>query len=655
MRSHEQASQDAHDREVSELRARIAELEAALQQQESSSATSISEREAFLREAERAIHLGTWTWDIPSEAFTWSDELYRILGLDPAQTPTRAAFDARVHPDERERVGAAIDKLLQDGRFPVIECRVVRPDGTIRRVALSASCLRDGHGNPRRLIGAVLDRTASLDAEFELRRTLALLEEAQSFAQLGSWRFDPQTGETEWSREFRRIAGLASDVAPSVPAFLGCILPEDQAAFIAQYEHVLKLPGGGEADGRLRRPDGEVRHIRVSGALVPGPTGSPELRGTLLDVTDQVRLREELAHSQKTEAIGRLAAGIAHDFNNLLMVVIGNLDLLEGGVGDSPELEDCKRAVESASNLTRRLLAFGRRAQLSLSVIAPNELVGSTMSLMRRLVTDQVRLETQLAPELPAIRIDPVELERALVNLVVNARDVMPKGGLVTISTSRCEVDGAEWVDITVKDEGPGIPQTELPQIFEPFYTTRHASGGSGLGLATVLGTAEQHGGTVKVSTQVGRGSAFTIRLPGVSAGVVASVPRAPVDVVTMNLQGLKILIVDDEPMVAEAARRMLSARTHVVYVATSPDEAVAVWSQHKSELDLVLCDVVMPEMRGPELVRRLSENNTSPRVLFMSGYNDEATFAELEHPVLAKPFNLLALEQAIERVVSGT
>lgn len=498
------------------------------------------------------------------------------------------------------------------------------------------------------------ERAANLHAEVELRRTLSLLEEAQRFAQLGSWRFDPQTGETEWSLEFRRIAGIPSDVPPSVPAFLGCILPEERDAFIARYQHVMQMPGGGEAEGRLRRPDGEVRHIRIQGALVAGPTGSPELRGTLLDITDQVRLQEDLAHSQKTEAIGRLAAGIAHDFNNLLMVVIGNLELLEAQVVDSPELEDCKRAVESASNLTRRLLAFGRRAQLTLTVVEPNQLVSSTMSLMRRLVADEVRLETVLSANLPAIRVDPVEIERALVNLVVNARDVMRAGGLVTISTGQCEAEGARWVEITVKDEGPGIRDKDLPHIFEPFYTTRQAAGGSGLGLATVLGTAEQHGGTVKVSTQLGQGSAFTIRLPAVKHDAVPHFQRRSAEKEAVALPSLKILVVDDEPMVAEAARRMLSARTHRVYVATSHDEAVAVWSAHRQELDLVLCDVVMPDMRGPELVRKLVQNDVQPRVLFMSGYNEEATFAELAHPVLAKPFNLSALEQAIERVIAS-
>lgn len=645
---------DALRREVIRLRAQVAELQRSAARHDEGRDGSVAEREELLREAERVMHLGTWTWDLQSGQVSWSDELYRILGLDPGTTPPSGeAFLERVHADDRARFLAASEQGLNEGIFPLLDHRLVRPDGSMRQVTLSSTALFDNSGRPRRIVGAVLDRTQSLGVEAELRRTLALLEEAQRFAQLGSWRFDPETRETEWSAEFRRIAGLSVDVPPSVPAFLERIHPDDQSRFVQAHQRNMSTPMGGQIDGRLLRPNGELRHVRVTGAVVEGASGRSELRGTMLDITEQVRMREELAHSKKMEAVGRLAAGIAHDFNNLLTIVTGNLELLHEQVGECPELDDSLRAVQSASNLTRRLLAFGRRAQLSLAVVEPNEIVRSTMSLLHRLVGDQIRLETQLAAGLPAIHVDALEIERALVNLVVNARDVVAAGGTVRIVTRAHTVDGSHWVELTVQDDGPGIAHSEVPHIFEPFYSTRVGSGGTGLGLATVLGTAEQHGGTVRVDTEPGKGSAFTIVLPGVephsrepSLEHRAVTPRTAV-------APLRILVIDDEPMVAEAASRMLRSRGHRVKVETAPLEVLSWWRDRRSEFDIVVCDVVMPEMRGPELIARLSEEGGAPSVLFMSGYNEDETLTKADITVLAKPFTVSALEEAITRVLA--
>lgn len=649
----EGGAEETLQREVLELRARVAELQRAAARHEDVDGVSLAEREELLREAERVAHLGTWTWDMQNGRITWSEELFRIFGLSPGSvTPTVEAFMERIHPDDRARVAETTQQGLTSGVFPLLDCRIVRPEGSVRQATVDGSCLFDASGNPRRMVGTVLDRTQSLAAEAELRRTLALLEEAQRLAHLGSWRFVPETNETEWSLEFRRIAGLPLDLTPNVAAFLERIHPEDREAFQTRYRQAMSSPKGGELDGRLLLPSGEVRHVRLHGAFTVTATGARELRGTLHDITEQVRLREERARSQKLEAVGRLAAGIAHDFNNLLTVVTGNLELLSNQVGASSELEDALRAVASASNLTRRLLAFGRKAQLSLTLVSPNQLVQSTMTLMQRLVGDQVRLETVLAQELPLVHVDALEIERALVNLVVNARDVSPHGGVVEIATSARQVDGREWVELTVRDYGPGIKESELAHIFEPFYTTRANRGGTGLGLATVLGTAEQHGGSVRVATTENQGSAFTIVLPATRDAAQnshqSSQPVAPVHIARQ----MNILVVDDEAMVAEATRRMLVSRGHHVHVATSLRDAHAAWRDLHERLDLVICDVVMPEVRGPDLIQSLTASGPVPRVVFMSGYSEEATQAKLG-PVLAKPFTLAALEAAIDHAMA--
>jgi two-component system cell cycle sensor histidine kinase/response regulator CckA len=276
------------------------------------------------------------------------------------------------------------------------------------------------------------------------------------------------------------------------------------------------------------------------------------------------------------------------------------------------------------------------------------------------LVGDEVRLETELAPNLPRVYVDLLEIERALINLVVNARDVMPSGGVVQIATRECRVDGASFIELSVSDEGPGISETDRPHIFEPFYTTHQDTGGTGLGLATVLGTAEQHGGTVHVEARASGGSVFTILLP--VATTTSAAPREPRSVESQAGRAdarpsrhtgrpLQLLVIDDEPMIANVTGRLLSSRGHQVRVTSDPQGALAIWAEHGKDIDLVICDVAMAEMRGPELIARLAEGGVTPRVLFITGYSEEATRSALGHPVLAKPFTATALWDAVSKL----
>jgi len=642
-------------REVVVLRARVAELQRAAARHEDTAVVSLAEREELLREAERIAHVGTWTFDLSSGRVTWSDELYRILGLEPGSiTPSVETFFASVHEEDRLRAQETTERAIREGILPLVDCRIVRPDGSIRHTTHLSSMLFDAEGTTRRMVGGVLDRTESLAAEATLRRTLGLLEEAQRFAKLANWRFDPRTGELEWSPEFCRICGIPEEARPTPQLFFERVAPEDRPRFEDGYQRSLVQPESGRTDTRIVRPDGEVRHVQLESFRVPNADGHVELRGTLLDVTEQIRIREELAHAQKIEAVGRLAAGIAHDFNNLLTVITGNLELLEERIGAAPELQDSRHALASASSLTARLLAFGRKAQLSLRLVDPNELVRSTIALMHRLVGDEVRLETQFGDGLPQVRVDPLEIERALVNLVVNARDAMPSGGSVRICTSAEDARTAQpKVLLSVEDSGPGIAPPERALIFEPFYTTRGKAGGTGLGLATVLGTAEQHGGSVRVEDRRGGGSVFTIVLPAASLQQSSDAPIAEGEGPRNVDRRLELLVIDDERMVADVTRRMLERRGHRVHVAIHPREALAVWADRSQDIDLVICDVVMAEQRGPELVARLAESGVQPRVLFITGYSEEAVRYELGHPVLSKPFTASALWTAINAILS--
>lgn len=225
-------SDEALQREVLELRARVAELQRAAARHEDTAGISLAEREELLREAERIAHLGTWTWDIQSGRVTWSDELFRIFGLEPGSlSPSTDAFVGHIHVDDRPRAEQATKQGLRDGVFPLFDYRIVRPDGSLRQATIYGSCLFDAEGNPRRVVGVVMDRTQGYAVEAEQRRTLSLLEEAQRSAQLGSWRFVPETNETEWSLEFRRIAGLPLDMTPHVRRFSSAFTPKIERRF----------------------------------------------------------------------------------------------------------------------------------------------------------------------------------------------------------------------------------------------------------------------------------------------------------------------------------------------------------------------------------------------------------------------------------------
>jgi CheY-like chemotaxis protein len=232
----------------------------------------------------------------------------------------------------------------------------------------------------------------------------------------------------------------------------------------------------------------------------------------------------------------------------------------------------------------------------------------------------------------------------------------MPGGGVVHIATATSSADGGTYVELSVADEGAGIDEAIRPHIFEPFFTTRHQAGGTGLGLATVLGTAEQHGGTVRVGARATAGTVFTIVLPAAAEdGATAQAARQlPLAAPKPGLRSLRLLVIDDETKVAEVTRGILETRGHAVYVTNQPEEALQIWASHQSNIDLVICDVVMARMRGPELVARMSEGGLRPRVLFMTGYSEEAVHAELGHPVLTKPFTADSLLAAIAEVLGS-
>jgi PAS domain S-box-containing protein len=403
--------------------------------------------------------------------------------------------------------------------------------------------------------------------------------------------------------------------------------------------------------------------LRGSGGKVTG------VIGVATDVTERRHLEAQLRQAQKMEAVGRLAGGVAHDFNNLLTAIGGYSELLQtrwgGTAHGAKELEEIRKACQRATALTRQLLAFSRRQVLEPKVLDLNAVVTRTEQMLRRLIGEDVDLITSLHPSLGRVRADPSQVEQILMNLVVNARDAMPQGGRVVVETANVELGPSfaarhpetqpgPYVMLAVSDTGSGMDPETLAHLFEPFFTTKGPGEGTGLGLSTVYGIVRQSGGNIWAYSEPGRGSTFKIYLPRAEEAA-ESVPEAAR--VTPRLRGNEtILVVEDEKIVRSLALEILKMHGYSVLEARNGTEALKVAARHSGTIHLMLTDVVMPQMGGPELVQRLQPLRPEMRILYMSGYTGGALVQQgvlaPETALLSKPFGVDALARKIREIL---
>jgi signal transduction histidine kinase len=414
----------------------------------------------------------------------------------------------------------------------------------------------------------------------------------------------------------------------------------------------------------LRDASGAIGHVAL---CVKDVTAQLELQET----AEALRHSEEqLRQSQKLEAVGRLAGGIAHDFNNLLSVILSYSELLLRGSrpGHSirVELEEIKKAGQRAADLTRQLLAFSRQQVLDLKVLDLNELVTGISTMLTRVLGEDIELKTEAAPGLGKVRADPGQIEQVIMNLAVNARDAMPTGGRLTIETADVLVDEGharehpgvspgEHVMIAVSDTGSGMDESTRSRVFEPFFTTKERGKGTGLGLSTVFGIVRQSGGHIGLHSELGRGTRFTIYLPRVEDSVetISSIPPA------VEARGTEtILLVEDEEQVRNVTAGILRSAGYCLLEAARPKEAIALCEGHPAEIHMLLTDVVMPEMNGRQLATRVTLLRPAIKVLFMSGYTDDAI---LRHGILdsgvaflQKPLTPTGLTRKVREVLDS-
>ena len=379
------------------------------------------------------------------------------------------------------------------------------------------------------------------------------------------------------------------------------------------------------------------------------------------DLTVRKGLEEQLRHAQKMEAIGRLAGGIAHDFNNMLVAIIGNSELLAMELEDRPELlglaKEITHAGDRAAVLVRQLLTFSRKQEIRPEVVDVGELIAKLHTFLERLIGEDVTLIRVPATEEISVKIDPGQLEQLLINLVTNARDALPTGGTITIEVRRADLGGEEigaaggleagsYAVLSVSDTGVGMDAETARRAFDPFFTTKDVGKGTGLGLATVHGIAMQSGGSATLYSVPGRGTTVKVSLP-ISLTSVFAVPRSTAELPTEGGDET-ILVVEDEASVSNLVMRVLGGKGYRLLKALNGEQAIAVWNENEGKIDLVLSDVVMPVMGGPEFVKALRESGNDPHVLFVSGYTSNAlaalTDAGMDLDLLEKPFSAAEL-----------
>jgi PAS domain S-box-containing protein len=453
---------------------------------------------------------------------------------------------------------------------------------------------------------------------------------------------------------------------------LEMIHDDDRDTVVGRLTEAMANPGGRvDVAARVRHKDGSWRYLEgVLTNLLDDPSVGA-IVNNYRDATERRNLEQQVIQAQKMEAVGRLAGGVAHDFNNILTAIGGYTDLLLADLPlDDPRREDVDeihRAADRAAALTQQLLAFSRRQVLQPKVIDLNALVSNVEKLLRRLLGEDVLLATALAGDVGRVRADPGQLEQVIVNLAVNARDAMPTGGRLTLETSNVDLDAAyaaehrsvvpgPYVVIAVSDTGTGMSADVQSHMFEPFFTTKEVGKGTGLGLATAYGIVKQSGGSIWVYSELGHGTTIKVYLPRVDEPAEPLGSSAPVD--ATSLRGTEtILLVEDEPSVRAVARQILARQGYVILEAPDGQTALAMVDGGGPSVDLVLTDVVMPGLSGRGLADQLATRCPGLRVLFMSGYTDDAIVRHgMLEPGLAylqKPFRPDALVRKVREVLN--
>jgi PAS domain S-box-containing protein len=592
----------------------------------------------------------------------------RMMGHENPESMLGVHWEKIYDPEDVASLRGGIrQSLMAEGRW-FGQVNIRRRDGSIIPVEMAVTMLANG-------VTACIGHDISARKEAEKARADAENKYRMLVEQVAAISYIAELG----------IAGEWHYVSPQIEAITGYSQEEWLAGSRDWIRHIPKEDHGVieaaeesslrgnrfQAEYRIVRKDGSVIWVSDTAVVVAGSNSHPVMEGIIVDITERKLLENQLQQSRRMEAVGRLAGGIAHDFNNLLTIIKGYAELAVQRSGIQPELRadvmQIENASERASTLIRQLLAFSRRQVLQPKIIDLNAIVMGLDKLLARLMGEYIEMVTRCGANVGNVKADPAQVEQVIMNLVMNARDAMPKGGRLTVETCNVDLDSTyardhvsvkpgAYVMLAVSDTGMGMSPETVAHIFEPFFTTKESGRGTGLGLSTVYGIVKQSGGYIWVYSEPGQGTTFKVYLPRVQE--LAETRPEVVKVPEVRKGTETVLLVEDEDAVRELASMILNANGYRVLPARNGEEAEQFCANHAGEIHLVLTDIMMPGTSGRELARRITTRHPRARVLYMSGYTDNvlAQGGVLEEGVsfLQKPFTPAVLAQKVRDVLDS-
>lgn len=624
----------------------------------------IRRSEQVLRTAMEAGEDAIWERDLASGTITWLDHrIEEMLGYSPDQVRCIGDVLALVHPDDRDHIQSALQAHLVEQVPYRTELRIRRKDGSYGHFVSLGKAIRDASGHPARLAGFLRDITLQREAEAHVGEQAALLDKAQDAIHVK----DLDGRLLYWNQSSERVHGWKAEevLGRLVTEFL-----EVDAAQFSEARRIVLQKGDWTGETFEWTKDGRRLTVRSSWTLVRDAQGQPKaILSISTDITERKRLEAQLFRAQRLESLGTLAGGIAHDLNNVLAPMLLTIEALQAKTTDP---EDCEflalleQSAQRGAAMVRQVLSFARGVEGRRGKIHPRDLVYELEKILSTTFLKQFRVHLRAGRDTWPLVGDATQLQQALLNLCVNARDAMPSGGTLTLSTENVVVDEANaamhldarpgpYVLFRVVDTGTGIVPEIRDKIFEPFFTTKEVGKGTGLGLSTTAAIVKSHGGFVSVCSEIGKGTTFSVYLPAhgqVSAE--ADSGHEPVDLSAAS--GELVLVVDDEPAIRESTKRALQHAGYRVLLAADGSEALALYVQHQDEVAAVITDLMMPILDGIATTRALRRLNARLRIIVATGLATKAqTVAATDagaNQFLAKPYTARTLLVTLQRVL---
>jgi PAS domain S-box-containing protein len=612
----------------------------------------------------RATNDAIWDWDLRTNAVWWNDGYETLFGYDLITiVPNVSSWTERVHPEDLERVVGGIHEAIDAGAEQwSAEYRFRRQDGGYAYVLDRGHIIRQG-AEAVRMIGGMTDMTDRRVVEERLTEQAALLDSAHEAIAVK----DLDDRIVYWNKGAERTYGWRADEVIGRPA--SEVFGVDQERHHEAWRLLLKH---GTWDGELRRrgKDGVERTVEIRWTLVKRPDGTPRAVFAIhTDVTERRRMESQLLRAQRLDSLGTLAGGIAHDLNNVLTPILASIGLLREPLSDAEraeELDAMEESVRRGASMVRQVLTFARGADGRRERVHPRVITDQVAKIVRETFPKSITLRVEAAPTLDTVMADPTQLHQVLLNLCLNARDAMPRGGTLTIQLANFHVAASatpfhpdaqpgDYIRISVIDEGTGIPPEIQDHIFEPFFTTKEHGHGTGLGLSTVHSIVRGLGGFILLTSAPGAGTRFDVYLPAESQEAAPETVTVGTDQLPRG-QGELILLVDDEDGIRRVIRRMLERFGYRVIEAQHGAEGVSQYARHRREIAVVLTDMSMPVMDGPTMIAAILGLDPRARIIASSGLAEDRDLAgpaaEGTAAVVPKPYTAEILLKTLREVI---